>query len=912
MWVMVWRRLWRGGSRTLVLGFAILVAATGFTVLTGASNAERLDTVGTVAEASQKTYDVLVRPPGTRSDLEEQEGLIEPGFLTGIYGGITLRQWHEIQDVPGVEVAAPIAMLGYAYPALQIPVDATAAWSPRGTSVARVDVTWAGDNGLTVTRESPQFTVITDHALRPNTGAGLGEGPWLFKDGTGKSRAICPVEPSDEVSPEKRPANLLCFSRTKGGMGHGHVGEEFARDGVRGAMVDFPFSYVIAAVDPASEDALVGLDGAVTSGDPLTGASVKYPDSVDGKGVPVLVSDEPGVDETATITLSGLPDSAGRAVLAGAGTGDLVKLPASLVTTQVVDAAAAQAQLMEAFRTTKPIDGQRRPTRFLPGEITQLGQVGMPRLAVTSERLEVELRKQPPGFDLAARAPASGEPAAREVTNSAKEPAVAGTPASPATLRLQGTFDPAELSHITDLTDEVLAGYSAAPTEGADRASTNALGNRPLAPSTDLGGLVQPPPTMVTTLEAIPQLTRGWSGAAASAPISAVRVRVADASVADEVSRERIRIVAQRIKDATGLDVDITTGSSAGAQGLLLPAGDHGRPQLALQQWWVTKGVATRILTAVDKKSLALFALVLLVSALSIANAAVAAVRARRTELGVLASLGWSKAQLFRAVGYELLVVACVAGLASAVLSWVLGRALGSAVDLPRAALALPIAIGVAVVAGAVPATVAARADPIEAVRPAVSEARRPHHAARVIGLAWLNLGLSRTRSALARIGLMIAVATATLLAAIVLGFQGAIVGTVLGETVSIQTRTVDIVATIATLLLGCLGVANVMYLNIRDRGTELATLRGIGWAEGQLRYLITAEGAMLGVLGATLGGLIGLGVTAVVAGDLTSIVIGWAVAVWAVSSLLAALSALAATAMVTHIPTAELLTEDA
>ena len=115
MWVIAWRRLVGAGSRTLVLGFAILVAATGFTVLTGTSSAARLETVGEVNDAATKTYDILVRPPGTRSRLEESEGLVEPGFLTGIYGGISVDQWHKIQGIRGVEVAAPIAMLGYAW-----------------------------------------------------------------------------------------------------------------------------------------------------------------------------------------------------------------------------------------------------------------------------------------------------------------------------------------------------------------------------------------------------------------------------------------------------------------------------------------------------------------------------------------------------------------------------------------------------------------------------------------------------------------------------------------------------------------------------------------------------------------------------------------------------------------------------
>lgn len=81
MWQLAWRRVLHRGARTLVLGFAILVAATGFTVLTASSSASRLETVGNVRAEASSTYDILVRPEGTRTELEESQGLVQPGFL---------------------------------------------------------------------------------------------------------------------------------------------------------------------------------------------------------------------------------------------------------------------------------------------------------------------------------------------------------------------------------------------------------------------------------------------------------------------------------------------------------------------------------------------------------------------------------------------------------------------------------------------------------------------------------------------------------------------------------------------------------------------------------------------------------------------------------------------------------------
>ncbi|MFN3763692.1 MAG: hypothetical protein ACK4WK_10915, partial [Anaerolineae bacterium] len=59
------------------------------------------------------TYDILVRPAGTRSSVEVQHGLVEPNFLSNLSGGITISQYEAIKAIPGVEIAAPEGLLTY-------------------------------------------------------------------------------------------------------------------------------------------------------------------------------------------------------------------------------------------------------------------------------------------------------------------------------------------------------------------------------------------------------------------------------------------------------------------------------------------------------------------------------------------------------------------------------------------------------------------------------------------------------------------------------------------------------------------------------------------------------------------------------------------------------------------------------
>src|SRR3954470_16236506 len=120
----------RGRSLALLLG--ILVATTAFTVLTGTSESQRLEVRGTVAKAFRGDYDILVRPRGSRTALERRTGQVQPNFLSGIFGGISTAQWRDVQRLAGVEVAAPLANLGYVLQTAEIPVDVSRALPAHG------------------------------------------------------------------------------------------------------------------------------------------------------------------------------------------------------------------------------------------------------------------------------------------------------------------------------------------------------------------------------------------------------------------------------------------------------------------------------------------------------------------------------------------------------------------------------------------------------------------------------------------------------------------------------------------------------------------------------------------------------------------------------------------------------------
>ena len=323
------------------------------------------------------------------------------------------------------------------------------------------------------------------------------------------------------------------------------------------------------------------------------------------------------------------------------------------------------------------------------------------------------------------------------------------------------------------------------------------------------------------------------------------------------------------------------------------------------------KGVAVAILTAVDKKSVVLFALILVVCVLFVANSATAAVRGRRRELGVLACLGWTRSRLFGTVLGELAVIGLAAGVLGAVAALPLAGALGLHASAFQALLAIPVAVGVAVIAGAVPAWLAARADPVASVRPPVLAVRRGHNPGGITTLAIVNVTRTPGRTLVGALSLAVGVAALTLLTAVTVTFRGVVVGSLLGNAVAVQVRGVDYVAVAATVALGVLAVADVLFLNIQERASELATIRSFGWRESTLARLVITEGAVIGTAGSLAGAALGLAAAAEFAGQLPGRMLADAACVAAIGTLITAGAALLPAQLLRRLPAAYLLAEE-
>ncbi|OMC79212.1 ABC transporter permease [Viridibacillus sp. FSL H8-0123] len=110
---LVWNRII---SRKLV-SFTIILALFGIFLLIPIgfqnTNETKLAVDNSIAEQGRGTYDILVRPNHSRTKVEKEVGMVEENYIGDSQGGISIQEWEKIKQNPAIEVAAPVASIGY-------------------------------------------------------------------------------------------------------------------------------------------------------------------------------------------------------------------------------------------------------------------------------------------------------------------------------------------------------------------------------------------------------------------------------------------------------------------------------------------------------------------------------------------------------------------------------------------------------------------------------------------------------------------------------------------------------------------------------------------------------------------------------------------------------------------------------
>lgn len=840
------RELLSRRTATLLSAAALLTATMSFLVLAGTAKTTRATLSGDIGRAWNTPYDLLVRPPDSRSALERTSGLIRPNYVSGLLGGITAKQLEAIRSIPGVDVAAPIAMVGFVeWPSAFL--QPLSAKGPGATTVYRVRASATGDAGLSRYPVEQRYVVIAkDGDLNADPSGGL-----LQLAGGGAVDCSYPVN---------------CFAGRVCGFGAGCQAGHYPS--VRDARYYLPLlqPIVIAGIDPAAEAKIAGLDRCVTTGRYLSGNDHPVPSGKDEdppfERIPVLVSTRAFIDQTLTIRIERATDAASLAD--GTSPEDLRSWkPVQTRTSTVASLYANYLPSIRDYLDPWPIwsagdvaYGTHPPGAGAgPGSAGGSGPSGLLRAEELSPRLGIyqgNTSSEVGVVDQLLIPPEARDSWFRPVVEHQDGyPPFPGTPYRFKLWNSVGRYDPTCLPSFNPLAGGALETYSVPKVALAD--------GRDLGPTRSMAGYVNSPPLLLTTLDGAAWLAnpKRYVGQPGNAFISVIRVRVSETRTPGGASEVRLELVASRIHDATGLQVDVVKGSSTRSVQVDLPAGRFGRPELVVAEPWWEKGVAIRFTTAVRAQDVTLFALVLVGAVILVGESAFVSVRRRRAEFGLLRAIGWPVIRISWLVEVEMMLLGCAVGLVSLVAGLCLRLLVLHTLPIGLAPLSLGLAVMVAGVAGVLPALAAARGSAVSVIRGRARIRRsRPPGSAAVLGLRDLA-GIRRVESLL---GVGSVALGAGLFGGVLLAtraFRDRLDVTTLGTFLGGQVRPFHVVIAVLAVVFGAIAAGQIVTLGYLERQPEFAVLRAFGWPRAKVLVLLATQGIAIGACGGLLGGLV-------------------------------------------------------
>ncbi|MBC8255578.1 MAG: hypothetical protein H8E35_16320, partial [Ardenticatenia bacterium] len=532
MFRLIWRTIIARRERTALLVLGVLIVSGAFGLLLATVETTKVTVNEDLAQYWRTSYDILVRPPGSRSPIEEKYGLVEANHLSHLEGGITLEQYEAIEAIPGVEVAAPIAMLGYFNLVFHAPLEVSCE-----PGFYRLENTVVTDDGLRQYR-----TVGQEYFYCIESGGAFTH---LYKS---PQYNLLALMFSDVRPPDKAP----WFER---------------------AVYRLPV--LLAAIDPEQESRLVALDRAIVDGEYLsdmeglasvgtqvavrTGGDVTSTSQVLPSGttadIPLILNARSYVSFTLQTEWQRIALPFSQEALdqvAGEGGRDhLSGLSAEPLGRWVFDGQEAYRAALVALRDS----GSRVTVNSLSALPTGLAYQEVPPPPGASGPT---LEAIPHGSSVSGGLVAIAMPLVafdREMLF--REPGIGRGMGGDIPFVLQGVYDierlprPAAVSEVpleTYYPPHVVLRY-----DDADCLVDPVL----LSPTFSDAGYITSPPLALTTLKA-----GAWLSFKREAPISAIRVRVADVDQFTSEAQTRIEAVAAEIIERTGLPVDITVGSS--------------------------------------------------------------------------------------------------------------------------------------------------------------------------------------------------------------------------------------------------------------------------------------------------------------------------------------------------------------
>ncbi len=110
MWHYVFTMLRRQPGKSALASSGFLLAACALILLSATTQTTLVRGNQIISQNWRPTYDLVVLPPQAKLPSDPR---VPSDLLAGYGGGISMQQYEQIKSLPGIEVAAPIAYVGY-------------------------------------------------------------------------------------------------------------------------------------------------------------------------------------------------------------------------------------------------------------------------------------------------------------------------------------------------------------------------------------------------------------------------------------------------------------------------------------------------------------------------------------------------------------------------------------------------------------------------------------------------------------------------------------------------------------------------------------------------------------------------------------------------------------------------------
>lgn len=836
-------------SPSLVQIAGLLLLCLGISIFSAAIQSVEIKSDAQLSEHWRGKYDILVRPETSVSAVETETHLVEGNYLGISSGGITDEQYTLIRSIPGVEVAAPVATVGFFATDTGTLNVILHPWEP--DMLYKISWEWHSD-GDTVQNRDTQVAYFAAQDLRSSSFVAAGNPSF-----------------TDVLANPGKNSVILSVGRLP------------------------PQWVLVAGIDPEQEARLTDLEQAVIQGeylqlaplsegiDPNQNAVVtKIPllvnrQSYASLSVKLKVEEAPlegqkqfmdllqmqtaRPDSDFQQTLNAFIDQHGSAILEQTldATDRLIPLlgqsiqfstDSEPVLSNENGAAISSTMKLDAQVTLKP--GNLRYVRMSSAPFQdQLLALEIQPTGRWKEQVQNSLEEMRAGtfnsiFLGSFPAIAADQPVYRPL-----EPRRVN---EPFLTEVKGIYDIRKVQQNPDpLTYAPLGIYDPPEAILEYDTSGNAIPSKMLLPGLNPGNFIPRPPLALTTLQAAKLLSDK------SEYINAIRIRVSGIESYSPASLQRVEDIAGQIRQRTGLHVDVIAGASPQRVRILVPEVGY------VQEKWTTLGAVQQITQGITAADSALLIFLLVTAGVFVAQSTRVSLLARTQETGLLLSAGWRYKDLYRSSIAALVVTGLTGSLISIGFSVVLTLALGFKPALPTILLVSLLVPLVYILAGVPVVRSSLKKAPVELLQKGEFDTSSHTSWNRNRRLTSFQIFLHlftgrKVRSRLNGFTFSAGIAFLILVINILTNLQQILQVTLLGNALSLSLNREHTLLIVIAFFMSLTAMYENLALEIQEREGEFRVLYATGWKQRDIARLIFDESIFISTLAGIPGALIG------------------------------------------------------